>query len=43
MNVLLHGDGGQSFLDFPNQAVQDNLMGVVIQGGFLDFTDYLLV
>lgn len=31
MNVLLHGDGGQSFLDFPNQAVQDNLMGVVVQ------------
>lgn len=31
MNVLLHGDGGQSFVDFPNQAVQDNLMGVVVQ------------
>ncbi|KAI0995403.1 hypothetical protein K3495_g12776 [Podosphaera aphanis] len=30
LNVLLHGDGGQSFLDFPNQAVQDNLMGVVV-------------
>ncbi len=30
LNVLLHGDGGQSFFDFPNQAVQDNLMGVVV-------------
>jgi hypothetical protein len=30
LNVLLHGDGGQSFVDFPNQAVQDNLMGVVV-------------
>ncbi|KAG9236850.1 hypothetical protein BJ875DRAFT_201874 [Amylocarpus encephaloides] len=30
LNVLLHGDGGQSFFDFPNQAVQDNLMGVAI-------------
>jgi hypothetical protein len=30
INVLLHGDGGQSFFDFPNQAVQDNLMGVVV-------------
>ncbi|KAG9245218.1 hypothetical protein BJ878DRAFT_419669 [Calycina marina] len=30
LNVLLHGDGGQSFIDFPNQAVQDNLMGVVV-------------
>lgn len=30
LNVLLHGDGGQSFFDFPNQAVQGNLMGVVI-------------
>ncbi|KAK3330474.1 hypothetical protein B0H66DRAFT_572522 [Apodospora peruviana] len=30
VNVLLHGDGGQSFFDFPNQAVQGNLMGVVI-------------
>ena len=29
LNVLLHGDGGQSFFDFPNQAVQGNLMGVV--------------
>jgi hypothetical protein len=29
INVLLHGDGGQSFFDFPNQAVQNNLMGVV--------------
>lgn len=29
INVLLHGDGGQSFFDFPNQAVQQNLMGVV--------------
>jgi hypothetical protein len=30
LNVLLHGDGGQSFFDFPNQAVQNNLMGVVV-------------
>ncbi|KAK0729882.1 hypothetical protein B0H67DRAFT_474409 [Lasiosphaeris hirsuta] len=30
INVLLHGDGGQSFFDFPNQAVQGNLLGVVI-------------
>ncbi|KAH8664580.1 hypothetical protein BX600DRAFT_301795 [Xylariales sp. PMI_506] len=30
INVLLHGDGGQSFFDFPNQAVQGNLMGVAI-------------
>jgi hypothetical protein len=29
INVLLHGDGGQSFFDFPNQAVQANTMGVV--------------
>ncbi|KAL3425079.1 hypothetical protein PVAG01_04360 [Phlyctema vagabunda] len=28
--VLLHGDGGTSFFDFPNQAVQNNLMGVVV-------------
>ena len=28
LNVLLHGDGGQSFFDFPDQAVQGNLMGV---------------
>lgn len=30
INVLLHGDGGQSFFDFPNQAVQANTMGVVV-------------
>ncbi|KAI8632971.1 hypothetical protein F5Y19DRAFT_335624 [Xylariaceae sp. FL1651] len=30
LNVLLHGDGGQSFFDFPNQAVQNNLAGVAI-------------
>lgn len=30
INVLLHGDGGQSFFDFPNQAVQNNLMGVAL-------------
>jgi len=30
INVLLHGDGGQSFFDFPNQAVQRNLMGVAV-------------
>ncbi|KAF3354808.1 Sphingosine-1-phosphate lyase [Verticillium dahliae VDG1] len=27
LNVLLHGDGGQSFFDFPNQAAQANLAG----------------
>lgn len=31
MNLLLHGDGGQSFVDFPNQAIQNNQMGVVVQ------------
>jgi len=30
INVLLHGDGGQSFFDFPNQAVQGGLLGVVV-------------
>ena len=30
MNVLLHGDGGQSFFDFPNQNVQANTMGVAL-------------
>jgi hypothetical protein len=30
INVLLHGDGGQSFFDMPNQAVQKNLMGVAV-------------
>jgi hypothetical protein len=30
INVLLHGDGGQSFFDFPNQAVQQNVMGVAV-------------
>ncbi|TQS39263.1 hypothetical protein Golomagni_00212 [Golovinomyces magnicellulatus] len=30
LNILLHGDGGQSFEDFPNQAFQNNLMGVVV-------------
>lgn len=30
LNVLLHGDGGQSFFDFPNQAVQNNLMGAAV-------------
>jgi hypothetical protein len=29
-NVLLHGDGGQSFFDMPNQAVQANTMGVAL-------------
>ncbi|KAF2124579.1 hypothetical protein P153DRAFT_350770 [Dothidotthia symphoricarpi CBS 119687] len=29
-NVLLHGDGGQSFFDLPNQAVQANTMGVAL-------------
>jgi hypothetical protein len=30
LNVLLHGDGGTSFFDMPNQAVQKNLMGVTV-------------
>ncbi|KAI0532690.1 hypothetical protein GGR58DRAFT_489319 [Xylaria digitata] len=30
LNVLLHGDGGQSFFNFPNQAVQNNFAGVAI-------------
>ncbi|KAF2186525.1 hypothetical protein K469DRAFT_686919 [Zopfia rhizophila CBS 207.26] len=30
INVLLHGDGGQSFFDFPNQNVQANTMGVAL-------------
>ncbi|KAI2637605.1 hypothetical protein GGS26DRAFT_418091 [Hypomontagnella submonticulosa] len=30
LNVLLHGDGGQSFFDFPNQAVQAGLAGVAV-------------
>ncbi|KAK4229941.1 hypothetical protein QBC38DRAFT_69183 [Podospora fimiseda] len=29
VNVLLHGDGGQSFFDFPNQKVKNHL-GVVL-------------
>lgn len=28
--MLLHGDGGQSFFDFPNQAVQNGLAGAVV-------------
>ncbi|KAJ6565341.1 hypothetical protein B0H10DRAFT_2239096 [Mycena sp. CBHHK59/15] len=30
INVLFHGDGGQSFFDFPNQGVQNTLMGVAL-------------
>ncbi|SPO00161.1 uncharacterized protein DNG_03011 [Cephalotrichum gorgonifer] len=30
LNVLLHGDGGQSFFDFPNQGVLSNLAGVAV-------------
>ncbi|KAG0148656.1 hypothetical protein CROQUDRAFT_654486 [Cronartium quercuum f. sp. fusiforme G11] len=30
VNVLLHGDGGQTFFDFANQGVLNGLMGVVI-------------
>jgi hypothetical protein len=30
VNVLLHGDGGQSFFAFPNQNVASNLMGVAV-------------
>jgi hypothetical protein len=27
---LLHGDGGQSFFDFPNQPAQNNFAGIAI-------------
>ncbi|PMB68545.1 hypothetical protein BM221_005124 [Beauveria bassiana] len=30
INVLLHGDGGQSFFAYPNQGVKANLMGVAV-------------
>ncbi|KAM3506713.1 hypothetical protein MY11210_007450 [Beauveria gryllotalpidicola] len=30
INVLLHGDGGQSFFAYPNQGVKSNLMGVAV-------------
>ncbi|KAG6844766.1 hypothetical protein H0H87_003989 [Tephrocybe sp. NHM501043] len=30
INVLFHGDGGQSFFDFPNQGVNNGLMGVAL-------------
>ncbi|KAF2404437.1 hypothetical protein EJ06DRAFT_503638 [Trichodelitschia bisporula] len=30
LNVLLHGDGGQSFFAFPNAPTQANLMGVAV-------------
>ncbi|KAF7323861.1 RRM domain-containing protein [Mycena kentingensis (nom. inval.)] len=30
INVLFHGDGGQSFFDFPNQGVQAGLMGIAM-------------
>lgn len=30
INVLLHGDGGQSFFEFPNQGVKGGLMGVAV-------------
>lgn len=30
INVLLHGDGGQTFWDFPNQDVTGGLMGVAL-------------
>ncbi|KAJ7057817.1 hypothetical protein C8F01DRAFT_1256433 [Mycena amicta] len=30
INVLFHGDGGQSFIDFPNQGVNAGLMGVAL-------------
>lgn len=30
LNILLHGDGGQSFFDFPNQGVLSNLAGVAV-------------
>jgi hypothetical protein len=30
LNVLLHGDGGASFVAYPNQGVQNSLMGVAV-------------
>ncbi|RDB16618.1 hypothetical protein Hypma_002863 [Hypsizygus marmoreus] len=30
INVLFHGDGGQSFFDFPNQGANNGLMGVAL-------------
>ncbi|KAK2002360.1 hypothetical protein LX36DRAFT_707864 [Colletotrichum falcatum] len=30
LNVLIHGDGGRSFFQMPNQGVKDNLAGVAI-------------
>jgi len=30
INVLLHGDGGQSFFDFPNAGVSNGLIGVAL-------------
>ncbi|OTB03986.1 hypothetical protein M426DRAFT_321279 [Hypoxylon sp. CI-4A] len=30
LNVLLHGDGGQSFFDFPNQAVRNGVAGLAV-------------
>ncbi|KAF6826991.1 hypothetical protein CPLU01_09365 [Colletotrichum plurivorum] len=30
LNVLLHGDGGQSFFEMPNQGVRDGLAGVTV-------------
>lgn len=30
VNVLFHGDGGQSFFDFPNQGVNNGLLGVAL-------------
>jgi hypothetical protein len=29
-NILLHGDGGQSFFDMPNQNIQASTMGVAL-------------
>ncbi|PHH54244.1 hypothetical protein CFIMG_003165RA [Ceratocystis fimbriata CBS 114723] len=31
LNVLIHGDGGEGFDDFPNQGVRENLAGIVLQ------------
>ncbi|KAI8916232.1 hypothetical protein EDD86DRAFT_273071 [Gorgonomyces haynaldii] len=30
INVLLHGDGGQSFFEFPNAQFENNLIGVAV-------------
>lgn len=42
LNVLLHGDGGDSFFKFPNQALQNNLMGVVALAPNKDACEFIV-